>query len=284
MNSARVALFAPTLSIPNKKTVSIALRVSTPSLKRLSLIEKIQREHRSLFCQLYPCNAFISQSCVAPRTWSLCTLKTYSHYMLQQQWVGARREKIIKRTTTLVSLETNGNAGSLQAKSRSGSCSGPSMTLHTYSPHQRELESIKSHMVVPMANTALAWSCTDSEVEGNPEVCPTLRASGLVWGKQCKIWPQKAKIELSDLTFWGWFFFFNSTHNLCPGNYLAKESISSLRIHQQIFQQHTRDWQQICFSTKMSKPKEKALESPHRKPWAAKTEYLAGTSVCLLSE
>lgn len=114
--------------------------LSTPSLKTLSLMEKIQGEHRSLFCQLYPCNEFISQSCVVTRTWSLLYTQDMFSSHVTAAMSGWEEGKIIKRAATLVSFETNGNAGSLQAKSGSGSCSGPSTssslmaTLHTYSP------------------------------------------------------------------------------------------------------------------------------------------------------
>lgn len=83
------------------------------------------------------------------------------------------------------------------------------------------------------------------------------------------------------------FLFYNSTHNLCPGNYSATESISSLRIHQQILRQHTRDWWQLCFSTKMSKPKEKELKSPHQERAAQETpsckDWIFSRNFCMLT-
>lgn len=62
---------------------------------------------------------------------------------------------------TLTLLEVSVNTGSSQAKSRSGSCSGPPtssskrVSLHSYSLSQKELESFKLREAGPMANTAL---------------------------------------------------------------------------------------------------------------------------------
>lgn len=72
----------------------------------------------------------------------------------QSKVLGGEKNQVDQSAATLI-LEVNVYRGSSQAKSRSGSCSGPPTSLHSYSLSQRELESFKPHEAGPMPNTAL---------------------------------------------------------------------------------------------------------------------------------
>lgn len=75
--------------------------------------------------------------------------------------VGEEKHQVDQNAATLTLLEVNVNTGSSQAKSRSGSCSGPPTSsskmvcLHSYPLSQRETESFKFCEAGPMASSAL---------------------------------------------------------------------------------------------------------------------------------